>query len=127
MPDFGGIMRFTFGGRPLVVRGKLTTEPASQRAEKIVNQDGSIGRAMSPKGYGGEVTFEDSSEGQATALDWNAILLGGPYNFSIVEDTTGVVHAYTGAVFTGDVKVDRMNGEVTGLEIHSPSYSAKST
>jgi hypothetical protein len=125
MADFGGIMRFTFGGLPLVLRGKVTTEPASIKAEAITNQDGSTSRSLTPKGFGAEVTFEDSSAGVATALNWDQILKGGPYNVSLIEDQTGVVHAWTGATFVGDVKADRMNGDVTGLQIHAPAYSAK--
>jgi hypothetical protein len=42
----------------------------------------------------------------------------------LIEDSVGIVHTWTGASFVGDVKVDRMNGEVSGLQIHGPSYQA---
>src|SRR6185437_15757424 len=98
MADFGGVMRFSYNGVPLVLRGKVTTEPASVKADPITNQDNSVSRSLAPKGFGDEVTFEDSNPSSApgvsaaTPQDWNAILLGGPYNFSLIEDTTGIVH-----------------------------------
>ena len=126
MADFGGVVRFTYGGTPLVMRGKLTTDPASVKANPITNQDNSTSRSLEPKGFGAEVTFEDSTEGAATPQDWDAILLGGPYNITAVEDTTNIIHTWTAANFVGDVKVDRMNGEVSGLSIHGGSYNVTS-
>jgi hypothetical protein len=118
MADFGGVVRFTFGGSPLVMRGKLTTEPASVKATSITNQDGSASRSLEPKGYVAEVTFEDSTDGLATPQPWDKIIKGGPYNITAIEEQTNVVHTWTQANFIGDAKVDRMNGEVTGLSIH---------
>lgn len=123
MADFGGIMRLTFGGSPLVMRGKFSTEPSSVKADPITNQDGSASRTLEPKGYGADVTFEDSSDGTATELNWNQIMLGGPYNITVVEETTGITHNWTQANFVGDPKSDRENGEVTGLKIHGGSYN----
>lgn len=126
MADFGGIMRFTFGGSPLVMRGKFSTQPASQKADEVTNRDGSTSRTMTPKGFGAEVTFEDSNSGVATAQNWDGILLGGPYNMTVVEENTNIVHTWTSASFTGDVSVDRENGEVTGLKIHGSTYNTSS-
>ena len=123
MADFGGIMHFTLAGTPLTIRGKVKTSPSNVKAEKIANSDGSISRAFAVTGYGAEVTFEDSPVGTATALDWDGILKGGPYNASLVEDQIGVLHTWTAMVFTGAPSVDRETGEVTGLEIHSPTYT----
>ncbi len=41
MPDFGGVMRFTFSGTPLVMRGKLSLQTASQKATAGTKEDGS--------------------------------------------------------------------------------------
>ena len=124
MTDFGGLMRFQLNGAPFTVRGKVTINPSNVSAEPIANNDGSTSRALSVKGYRAKVTFEDSKDGgSATGQDWGQILKGGPYNMSLIEDSTGVTHTWTGASFTGDPEVDRMNGEVTGLEILSPKYA----
>ena len=123
MTDFGGLMRFQVNGSPLTVRGKVSVNPSNLAATAIANNDGSTSRSLEPKGYRAKVTFEDSQAGSATGQDWAVILLGGPYNLSLIEDTTGLTHTWTGARFTGDPEVDRMNGEVTGLEILSPAYA----
>jgi len=125
MADFGGEMRFAIAGANLVVRGKVQTYPSNASAEGIVNQDGSTSRTLTPKGYRAKMTFEDTPAGTATALDWNAILRGGPFNATLVEDHTGVLHTWTRAKFTGDAEVDRMNGEVTGLELLADDYKKR--
>ncbi len=116
MALFGGEMRFTFNGTPLVMRGAIKTMPSRYNAEKVVNQDGSISASMQPQGYDGEVTFED-----AAGVNWDTILLGGPYNVTVVEDVTGVIHQFTGARFFGRPSVDRATGEVSGITSSSPS------
>ena len=123
MSDFGGIMHFTLGGTPYTIRGKVKTSPSNVKADKIANTNGSVSRSFAVTGYGAEVTFEDSPTGTATALDWDAILKGGPYNASLVEDQIHVMHTWTNMIFTGTPSVDRETGEVTGLEIHSPNYN----
>jgi len=126
MADFGGEMRFNIGGADLVVRGKVQTYPSNVSAEPIVNQDGSTSRTLTPKGFRAKLTFEDTPTSTATALDWNAILRGGPYNATLIEDHTGVLHAWTRAQLTGDLEVDRMNGEVTGAELIADDYKKRS-
>lgn len=125
MADFGGEMRFSIGGTPLVLRGKVTVEPSNVKAESLTNEDNSVSRVLTPKGYMAEVTFEDTPVGQATAQDWDALLRAAPSNMTLIEDHNGVLHTWTRAQFIGDVKVDRMNGEVTGLQIHAAAYAKR--
>lgn len=124
MADFGGEIRFTVEGvGRLKLRGKVTTEPSNLKIDPITNQDNSISRSKQPKGFVAEMTFEDSADGvRATDLDWNAIMRGGPYNMTMVEESNNIIHAWTQGWFTGDPKVDRMNGEVTGVQLHAPAY-----
>lgn len=124
MADFGGEMRFTVEGvGRLRLRAKVTTEPANIKVDQITNQDNSISRAKQPKGYVADLTFEDSADGDRVAsVDWNAVLRGGPYNMTLVEESNNVIHTWTRGWFTGDVKVDRMNGEASGLQLHAPAY-----
>jgi hypothetical protein len=117
MPTFGGEMRFTFNGSPLVLRGPIKSMPDKSTAEPIVNQDGSISRSLKPEGFDCEMTFED-----AAGLDWGAIKLGGPYNVTVLEDQTGTIHTFQGALFFGRASVDRGTGEVSGLTLKAPSY-----
>jgi hypothetical protein len=125
MADFGGEFRFAIGGANLVVRGKFQIYPSNVSAEPLVNQDGSTSRTLTPKGYRFKASFEDSPVGTATALDWEAILRGGPYNATMVEDHTGALHTWTSAKLTGDIEVDRTNGEVTGIEGIADDYKKR--
>lgn len=117
MAKFGGEMRFTIDGDPIVLRGTFNTMPSNLENEGINNQDGSVSIASAPRGFGAEVSFEDND-----ALDWNAIMRGGPYDFTVVEEHTNRIHMWTEAHFTGRPQVNRLNGEVTGLSILSRAY-----
>lgn len=120
--DFGGIMRFTDAGTLYKLRGKIEVNPSNVKADPVVNQDASTSRKMEVVGYRGKVSFEDSLSGSATGAPWDSILKGGKRNMTLFEDSTGVQHQWTGAQFTGDVSIDRMTGEVTGLEILADTY-----
>lgn len=117
MSNFGGEMRFAYNGNPIVMRGTFKLDGSKFENEAIINQDGSISKSIKPMGYGAELTFED-----APGLDFDALLLGGPYNATVIEDHTGTVHTWTGAIFEGRPSVDRANGEVSGLKIRSRDY-----
>ena len=125
MADFGGEFRFAIGGANLIVRGNVKTNPSSVSAEAIVNQDGSTSRSLTMKGFRAEVTFEDTPAAQATALDWDALIRGGPFNATLVEDQTGVLHTWTRAKLVGDASVDRHNGDVTGLSLLADDYKKR--
>lgn len=125
MADFGGTASFTFNGQPLVMRGHITTEPSNVKAGGLINQDGSTSRTLTPKGFVAVCKFEDSTAGLATPQPWDSILKGGPYNITVVEQQTGVLHMWSSAKFTGDIKVDREKGEVDGLSILADTYVVK--
>lgn len=123
MATFGGTVRFSYGGKPLVLRAHITTGPSSVKAEPVPNQDGSISRTLTPWGHRATLKFEDSTPGSGGAVSspipqpWDAIIRGGPYNFSCAELLTGVTHTWANALFFGEPKVNRESGEVDGLEI----------
>lgn len=120
MADFGGEMRLTFNGVPLVLRSKFDHEPVGVEIDGGANQDGSTFRTAKPTGYMAEPLFEDTLPPGAS---WDGIVRGGPYNITLVEDFTGVLHTWTGAKFEGKAKVDRHNGEVSGLKLRAPAYN----
>jgi hypothetical protein len=122
MADFGGTVSFTYAGNPLVMRGHITIGPSSIKADPIANQNGTVSRTLTPRGYTAKFKFEDSTNGLATPQPWDAILKGGPYNVTVVENQTGVTHMWTNAAFTGEPEVDREKGEVDGLSLIAPSY-----
>jgi hypothetical protein len=122
MADFGGEMNFTVNGLPLAMRAKFENEPVPFDTEGGANQDGSIYRTLKPKGYMAKPTFQDTPVGTPTAMDWEGILRGGPYNISLVEEQNGRLHTWTGAQFEGKPAVDLHTGEVTGIELRARSY-----
>jgi len=121
MADFGGIIRFTYNGSPLRVRAKFEIEPTDFKYDVEHNQDGSFDRMAQPMGPAGEAEFTDSVDGvTAVSLPWNAIMAGGPYTLTGVEETNGIIHTWTGAKFVGRPKIDRLKGVVTGITIQAP-------
>ncbi len=117
MADFGGEMRFTYDGTPLKLRAAISYNPARFEIESVINQDNSVSRTLKPTAYDFEVTFED-----AAGHDWDAIMLGGPYNITVVEDTVGALHMWTRASFKGRPSVARETGEVTGITGVAEAY-----
>ena len=130
MSTFGGHIRFLFGGAPLVLRGKVTIEASDAEFDGMTNQDGSVSRTNKPNGFKWDCTFEDTDDetaSQATGQDWNAIMKGGPYNITIPEDDTGVLHTYTSCLMIGRPKIDRDSGEVSGISGLSSQYKRTTT
>jgi len=120
--DFGGEMRFTFNSNPLILRAKFDSEPSSVEIDGGANQDNSTYRTLKPTGYVFEPTFQDNAPNVATSLDWEAILRGGPYNISLIEDSTGRLYTWTNAYFEGKPRVDHMTGEVSGIKGRAASF-----
>lgn len=118
MADFGGTIRFTYNGNSLIMRAKLDMEPGDFAYSGEHNQNGSFDRYVQPMGPVIEAEFVDTIDGNsATSQPWNSIMSGGPYNVSVLEDSTGIIHTITGAKFIGRPKVDRLKGLVTGISI----------
>lgn len=111
MSTFGGECRFTYNGNALVMRSHVKIDPARSDITNITNQDGSVSSSVKPSAAGFETTFED-----AAAYDWDAIMRGGPYDVTISEDFTGLIHMFTGAQLSGRPNIDRETGEVTGIK-----------
>lgn len=128
--NFGGHMRFTYGGVPLVIRGKFERDATNMEAGIITNEDGSIAQTGKPQAQKFTVDFQDSDPTSSTGkpIDWQAVVFGGPYNIMVAEENTGVTHTYAGAQFGGKPKIDRLTGAVSGVEVHCPrdGYSVTS-
>ena len=122
MADFGGFMRFTAGTQTLRMRGKFDTEPTDSKFSEVNNQDGSVDRTQEPMSPKAKITFVDTDDSDnanatPTSVDWNTIMKAGKVNMTVNEDSTGIIHTWTSAVFVGRPEVDRMKGEVTGIEL----------
>jgi hypothetical protein len=118
MPDFGGQIRFTYDGTPIRIRARVELEPGDFQYTAEHNQDGSFARYVQPMGPVFDLEFEDSVDGtNPTSLKWAVIMLNGPYNISILEDTNGIIHTIANGQFVGRPKIDRLKGVVTGIQI----------
>lgn len=115
--DFGGVMRLTdSAGATVALRGTFTISPSATSAEAITNQDGSVDRIISPVHPAAEITIADKG------VDIVALFDGARRNVTIVEQTTGRLHMFTGAFMIGRPQVNALTGEVTGLTIAAASY-----
>lgn len=120
--DFGGHMRLTVNGSPLRMRGKFEIDDGDYEMSVVTNDDGSISQVGKPSAGKMSVTFEDVDAGNNSPLfDWNAFMLSFPQNVMVSEDDTSVIHSFTNAKASGKPKRNRLDGEVTGIEIHWPS------
>ena len=121
MADFGGLIRFTYNATPMKIRARVTIEPTGGDYKAEDNQDGSFDRYYQPMGPKFDLEFVDSADGvSAKSLPWDAIMAGGPYNISIVEDSNSVLHTFTGSKFIGRPKIDRLKGLVSGVTGQCP-------
>ena len=119
MSDFGGQMRMTFSGTPLVLRGAFKLDPSILKSAVKTNQDGSLGRVFTPDAYGAELTLEDTLPSNVT---WEQLIRASATTIVLIEDQLGVIHTFAQAVFEADMSINREDGEVTGLKIRAPSY-----
>ena len=132
MADFGGFIRFTYDSNTLRMRGKFDTEPTDSSFKEVTNQDGSVDRTQEPMAHKAKLTFVDTDDSDntnatPTSVPWNDIMKGGRRNITIVEESTGIIHTYTRSLFVGRPEVDRLKGEVTGVEIVAPRGQYKQT
>jgi hypothetical protein len=118
--DFGGEMRLRLAdGSVKTMRGTFTSGPAGLATESVTNQDGSVSRTGTPRPRTAEISLEDDG------TDLNALLRAPRQDIYIAEEFTGVSHIYIGAMITGDPRVNRANGEVTGIQIEANGYERR--
>jgi hypothetical protein len=107
---FGGLMHLTLsGGRRMTIRGSFEERPSNVVAETVTNQDGSLDKTVTLRPFG--FTFTGRDEGQS----FNDLLLEENVNATLVEEHNGRTILYTAGMFSGEVSINRMNGEVSGL------------
>lgn len=121
MADFGGEMRLTIGGQSFVLRGTFNLDPTNVASKDVTNMDGSVSRQFTPNAFGADLKSMEDTPG----IDWNGLIRGPAQPIVIVEELTGVTHNFGKAYVIGQPAIDRETGEVTGLQIRSPSYIKK--
>ena len=118
--DFGGKILLSFSsGERFSLRSTLTLDTAGYSIESVTNQDGSADRVATNKTRGAEITFADRG------LDLDALMKGDRFNATFEEEFTGVTFYFTNGFFTGDPKINRTNGEVSGLKIEADNISRR--
>jgi hypothetical protein len=115
--DFGGKITVTSSlGYKLSLRGTINVMTTAQSNEAITNQDASTDRIMTPVAPSAELSFRDDGG------DWQGRMGGQRENLTVVEEQTGVTHLFTGAFWTGRPSINRINGEVSGVQIVADYY-----
>jgi hypothetical protein len=115
--DFGGKITVTSSlGYKLSLRGTISVMTTAQSNEAITNQDASTDRIMTPVAPSAELSFRDDGG------DWQGRMSGQRENLTVVEEQTGVTHLFTGAFWTGRPSINRINGEVSGVQIVADFY-----
>lgn len=115
--DFGGRMSVRLASGALIaLRGTFSNMPARQSTERITNQDGSTDRIATPVSPTADINFKDDG------LDLQAIMEAPRQNMTINEEFTGVTHYFFNAFFAGNPQTNRVNGEVTGVQIVAEDY-----
>lgn len=118
--DFGGEMRLRLAdGRNLTMRGAFTIGSAGLSSETVTNQNASVSRVAVLRPRTAEITLEDDG------INLDALLRAPRQDIYITEDFTGVSHIFVDGMITGDARVDRANGELTGLMIEANGYERR--
>ncbi|MBS9720175.1 phage tail tube protein [Tianweitania sp. BSSL-BM11] len=118
--DFGGEMRLRLqDGRNMTMRGAFTLGTSGVSSESVTNQNGSVSRISTPRPRTAEITLEDDG------TDHNALLRADRQDIYLTEDLTGVSHIFINAFISGDPRVNRANGETTGLMIEGDGYERR--
>lgn len=118
--DFGGEMRLRLqDGRNLTLRGAFTIGSSGISSESVTNQDASVSRVATLRPRTAEISLEDDG------TDMNALLRAPRQDIYLTEDFTGVSHIFVNAFIAGDPRVNRANGEVTGLTIEASGYERR--
>jgi hypothetical protein len=120
--QFGGLVTFQFGS--LVIPpsdGQFVLDPSLFTVAVKTNQDGSAAYELTPKQPGCDIKLRNVGD-----VDWQAILLQIG-NVTIVEETNGRTHLFTGTRLTGTARVNISTGEVDGLKVEGGSYQFKNS
>jgi hypothetical protein len=119
---FGGRVTFTFGGQPFTLaEAAVKLSPALYDVSAKANQDGTAAYEAKPELVGADMTFRN-----AAAIDWTKVNMQTG-NATIVEDTNGRTHMFTGTRLIGKPDVDVSTGDVTGLKLAGGTYSKLGT
>jgi hypothetical protein len=115
--QFGGNITFTFGNQTFVIAdAEIKLSPATFEVSSKANQDGSAAYELKPELVGAEIEFRNVGD-----VNWAAItqLVG---NATIVEQTNGRTHLFTGTRLIGKPDVNLSTGAVAGLKISGGTY-----
>jgi hypothetical protein len=119
MPDlqFGGRVTLEFAGAKMTqCEAEIVLDPALFDKSSKTNADGTSSYMLRPKAPGADIRPRDDS-----GIDWNALLLKRG-NATIVEETTGRTHLFTGTQLVGTPKVNLGTGEIDGLRLEGGIY-----
>ena len=95
--QFGGTIYLTVDGERFTPsEGDITIMPTNAEVEGLANQDGSAAYKVSPRLVRAEISFR-----QGCGFKWADWMLKCKVNATIVEETNGRQHLFTGTRFVG--------------------------
>ena len=116
--SFGGTIYIEADGTRLTPgEGDITLMPTTHEVEPVTNQDASTSYKVTPRSPRAEMSFRDGC-----GVSWAAIMKMCKVNVTIVEETNGRQHLFTGTRFVGRPSINLSSGEVTGLAIEGGVY-----
>ncbi|MFG1246796.1 phage tail tube protein [Xanthobacter flavus] len=116
--QFGGTIYLTVDGERFTPsEGDITIMPTNAEVEGLANQDGSAAYKVSPRLVRAEISFR-----QGCGFKWADWMLKCKVNATIVEETNGRQHLFTGTRFVGRPSLNMSSGEVTGVAIEGGTY-----
>lgn len=116
--SFGGTIYIEADGERLTpAEGDITLMPTTQETEAVTNQDGSTSYKVTPRSPRAEMAFRDGC-----GIAWDDRMKKCKLNVTIVEETNGRQHLFTGTRFVGRPSINLSSGEVSGVSIEGGVY-----
>lgn len=114
MDTKGGRVSMTGNGITFIGRGAFKVMTTSVELENATNSDGS--------GYStvkGVLPCLEGDFDRGDGVLWDDTMMLQSWNWTFVEDDTGVSHLFTSARFAGRPTLDTANGQVSGLKVET--------
>lgn len=120
--QFGGRIYIEIGDKRFSpTEADIELMPTNTEVEHEANQDGTPCYKVKPRLYEADIKLR-----QPCGIVWDDQLKVCKVNATIVEETNGRTHLFTGARVVGRPTQNITSGEVTGLKIAGPQYQVVS-
>lgn len=121
-------MRFRYKGQnQITIRSEVNIDPTNSVSESVTNQNATVAKIVTLRPYAIGATFEDSDV-DGNPVDWDDVVQQSEIDATLIEDypNVGRIHTWTAGHFVGEVAINEINGEVTGLRFEAATYQRSS-